>query len=81
LAEHVGPAIDKLNRAERLGWISTVEPWLHSSRLRDRMIHGDDRDPSELAAALTLAHETVPLLERATLAMMAMTARALAALR
>lgn len=71
LAEPVGPAIDNLNRAERLGWISSVESWLQACRLCNRMIHEYVRDAAELAAALTLAHDTVPVLEGAIAAMSA----------
>ncbi len=71
LAEPVGPAIDNLNKAERLGWIGSVDAWLEARRMRNRMIHEYVRDPAELAAALTLAHVAVPLLDRATQAMVA----------
>lgn len=69
LAEPVGAAIDNLNRAERLGWISSVEIWLEARRLRNRMIHEYVRDSSELAAALNLAHAAVPTLIGAAQAM------------
>lgn len=69
LAEPVGPAIDNLNRAERLGWILSVETWLEVRRLRNRMIHEYVRDPAELAAALNSAHDAVPLLANAAQAM------------
>ena len=71
LAEPVGSAIDNLNKAERLGWIGSVDAWLEARRMRNRMIHEYVRDPAELAAALTLAHAAVPLLDRATRAMVA----------
>lgn len=76
LAEPVAAAIDNLNRAERLGWIQSVETWTEVRRLRNRMIHAYVRDPAELAAALTAAHEAVPLL---TAAAGAMAARVIAA--
>jgi hypothetical protein len=69
LAEPVGPAIDNLNRAERLGWIGSVEQWLMVRRLRNRMIHEYVRDDAELAAALSAAHAAVPLLDATTTAM------------
>ena len=62
LAEPVGPAIDNLNRAERLGWIASADTWLELRRVRNRMIHDYVRDAEELAHVLSLAHETVPLL-------------------
>ena len=62
LAEPVGPAIDNLNRAERLGWLASADTWLELRRLRNRMIHDYVRDAEELAQALSRAHDTVPLL-------------------
>lgn len=69
LAEPVAAAIDNLNRAERLGWIQSVETWTEVRRLRNRMIHEYVRDPAELASALTAAHAAVPLLAAAASAM------------
>ncbi len=69
LAEPVAAAIDNLNRAERLGWIESVQTWTEVRRLRNRMIHEYVRDPSELAMALTAAHAAVPMLAAAARAM------------
>lgn len=69
LAEPVAAAIDNLNRAERLGWIQSVETWIEVRRLRNRMIHDYVRDPAELAFALTSAHAAVPMLTAAAHAM------------
>lgn len=69
LAEPAAAAIDNLNRAERLGWIQSVETWIEVRRLRNRMIHEYVRDPAELASALTAAHAAVPLLTAAASAM------------
>lgn len=69
LTEPVAAAIDNLNRAERLGWIQSVETWTEVRRLRNRMIHEYVRDPAELASALTAAHAAVPLLTAAATAM------------
>lgn len=69
LAEPLGAAIDNLNRAERLGFITSVDRWLEVRRLRNRMIHEYVRDDAELAAALCAAHETVPMLSAAAAAM------------
>jgi hypothetical protein len=71
LAEPVGPAIDNLNRAERLGWISSIPAWLEARRLRNRMIHEYVAEASELASTLTLAHDTVPILDSAARVMAA----------
>ena len=71
LAEPVGPAIDNLNKAERLGWIGSVDAWIEVRRLRNRMIQEYVRDPVELASALSAAHAAVPLLADAAQAMAA----------
>lgn len=62
VAEPVGPAIDNLTKAERLGWLASVDDWLLVRKLRNRMIHDYVRDPAELAQALQAAHEAVPML-------------------
>jgi hypothetical protein len=69
LAEPVGPAIDNLNKAERLVWIPSVETWIAVRRLGYRMIHEYVRDPAELASALTAAHAAVPQLAAAAAVM------------
>lgn len=69
LLEPVGTAIDNLNRAERLGWIESVETWVEVRRLRNRMIHEYVRDPAELASALMAGHAAVPMLSGAADAM------------
>ncbi len=63
LAEPIGPAIDNLGRAERLGWIGSAADWIECRQLRNFMIHEYVRDMALLAAALTKGHTAVPLLE------------------
>jgi hypothetical protein len=65
LAEPVGPAIDNLSRAERLGWIESADQWLECRQLRNFMIHEYVRDSDVLAAALSRGHAAVPLLAAA----------------
>ena len=62
LGEPVGPAIDNVARAERLGWIIDGQAWLDARQLRNRMIHEYVRDPEILAAALSAGHAAVGLL-------------------
>jgi hypothetical protein len=69
LAEPAGTAIDNLARAERLGWLDSVDQWLDVRRQRNRMIHEYVRDPAALATALEAANAAVPLLLRAAGAM------------
>lgn len=62
LAEPVGPAIDNLDRAEKLGLLSSADEWLASRKLCNRMVHEYVRDAAELAEALNQGHALVPLL-------------------
>ena len=62
LAEPVGPAIDTLDRAEKLGLLRSADDWLAARKLRNRMVHEYVRDPAELAEALNEGHALVSLL-------------------
>jgi hypothetical protein len=62
LAEPVGPAVDNLDRAEKLGLLRSADDWLAARKLRNRMVHEYVRDPAELAEALNEGHMLVPLL-------------------
>ena len=65
LSEPVGPAIDNLARAERLGWINSAADWIECRQLRNFMIHESVRDMAVLAVALTRGHLAVSLLAAA----------------
>ena len=65
LSEPVGPAIDNLARAERLGWIDSAADWIECRQLRNFMIHESVRDMAVLAVALTRGHLAVSLLAAA----------------
>ena len=69
LAEPIGPAIDNIARAERLGLIRSGEAWIEARQLRNFMIHEYVRDTSRLASALNQGHAAVPLLAEAASAM------------
>jgi hypothetical protein len=71
LAEPVGPAIDNLARAERLGWITSGDAWIEARQLRNFMIHEYVRDAERLSSALNHGHAAVPLLIDAAKAMAA----------
>lgn len=62
LAEPLGAAIDNLDRAEKLGLLTSADEWLASRKLRNRMVHEYVRDAAELADALNQGHALVPLL-------------------
>ncbi len=69
LAELVGPAIDNLARAERLGWIESATSWLACRQLRNFTIHEHLRNMSVLADALHKGHLAVQLLGSAAQAL------------
>jgi uncharacterized protein with HEPN domain len=60
--ETLGTVLDNLVRAEKLGWVRSVDDWLTIRKLRNRMIHEYVRDVEVLAAALSAAHLAVPML-------------------
>ena len=62
MAERVGPAIDNLDRAEKLGLLPSADYWIAARRLRNRMVHEYVRDPALLAEALNQGHAMVPML-------------------
>lgn len=39
LGELPGPAVDNLDRAERLGWIGSADEWMSLRALRNQMVH------------------------------------------
>jgi len=62
VGEATGPAIDNLNRAEKLGLISSAELWVTLRDLRNEMIHEYMEDLDKLADALNKGHEHVTTL-------------------
>ena len=62
LAEKPGSALDNLNRAEKLGLLTSVVEWLDVRNLRNKLIHEYMADAEEFAMALNKAHDAVTLL-------------------
>lgn len=62
LAEKTGPAIDNLDRAEKLGLIESADDWMEMRRLRNQMVHEYIEDLAVLASALRSGHAFVPKL-------------------
>ena len=60
LGETPGPAIDNLDRAERLGWLDSADTWLAMRKLPNQTIHEYVEDPALLSSALQTAHGFVP---------------------
>lgn len=64
VGEVSGPAIDNLNRMEKLGLIDSAELWMTLRDLRNQMIHEYIEDADTLLNALNKAHEHVGTLTR-----------------
>jgi hypothetical protein len=62
LAEKPSSALDNLNRAEKLGLLTSVIKWLDVRNLRNKLIHEYMADAEEFAMALNQAHAAVALL-------------------
>ena len=62
LAEPVGPAIDNLDKAEKLGLLESVDLWMEMRRLRNQMVHEYIEDLAVLTSALRMGHGFVPML-------------------
>lgn len=60
LGELTGPAIDNLNKAEKLGLVESAELWVTLRGLRNEMIHEYMEDLEQLANALNRGHQHVP---------------------
>ncbi len=60
LGEKSGAVMDNLDRAERLGLLSSAEAWLAMRNLRNQMVHEYVEEPGLLAGALTAGHDFVP---------------------
>lgn len=57
LAEVPGSQIETLNRAERLGVLTSTERWLEMRNLRNRLVHEYMTDPAKFIEDLALAKE------------------------
>jgi phosphoglycolate phosphatase-like HAD superfamily hydrolase len=71
LGERVGAVIDNLDRAERLGLLTSADEWLVMRNLRNQMVHEYVEDVVVLNDALQTPHNFVPALLLAAEKMMA----------
>lgn len=62
LGEKPGAVIDNLDRAERLGFIESVDEWLSIRKLRNQMVHDYVEDPVIFYNALHGGHRAVAVL-------------------
>lgn len=71
LGEKPAAAIDNLDRAERLGLLSSAEEWMVMRNLRNQMVHEYVEDPFVLLSALQAGHAYVAVLVTTGNAMLA----------
>lgn len=57
--EPSGTQLDNLSRAEKLGWVDSVERWIALRELQNRLVHAYRESPEDLLEALTEALESV----------------------
>lgn len=62
LAENIGPAIDNLDKAEKFGFIESVDTWMEMRKLRNQMVHEYIEDLAILTNAIHSGHTLVPTL-------------------
>lgn len=60
--ESPGTALDRVDRAERLGLLPSADDWFAMRKLRNQMVHDYIEDPEILANALNAGHDFVPTL-------------------
>jgi hypothetical protein len=60
--ESIGPSLDCLNKAEKFGWMESVDEWVGYRALRNQMIHEYIEDVHVLANALNGGRSFVPRL-------------------
>ena len=70
LGEKPTSVIDNLDRAERLGWITSADVWMTIRSIRNQMVHEYVEDLTILASALQTGHTFVPILVAAANKMM-----------
>uniref|UniRef100_A0A7C3R5B4 DUF86 domain-containing protein n=1 Tax=Leptospirillum ferriphilum TaxID=178606 RepID=A0A7C3R5B4_9BACT len=60
--EPSGTHLDNLSRAEKLGWVDSVERWIALWELRNRLVHEYVESPEDLLDGLNEALESVDVL-------------------
>lgn len=57
VGETTGTAIDNLDKAEKLGFLSSADDWMMIRQIRNQMVHEYIEAPEVLASALQTAHQ------------------------
>ncbi|MGM1053162.1 MAG: hypothetical protein ACQEXO_12270 [Pseudomonadota bacterium] len=71
LGEPASALLINLNKAEKYGWLASVDQWISLRQLRNKMIHEYIEDANILHASLVTAHEHLPVLEHFATQLMA----------
>ena len=64
--EPIGTVLDNVNRAEKLGLISSVADWIEARSLHNSLVHEYTEDVELLRQSILRALELVPMLEAVT---------------
>ncbi|WP_300271946.1 hypothetical protein [Halomonas sp.] len=64
LGESPSALLINLNKAEKYGWLESVDEWVSLRQLRNKMIHEYIEDANVLHASLVTAYENVSVLEQ-----------------
>jgi hypothetical protein len=67
--EPVRAQIDNLDRAEKFGWLVSVERWREMRRVRNWLVHEYLDQPDQLVCALKMACDMLPELAATAMAM------------
>lgn len=63
LGETANALLMNLDKAEKYGWLTSVEQWISLRQLRNKMIHEYIEDPGIFYSALLTAHDNLSLLK------------------
>ncbi len=63
LGEPLGAVVDNLDKAEKLGILTSADDWLEYRQLRNQMVHEYIEDMTILAQALQTANQKVAFFE------------------
>ncbi|MEK6749726.1 MAG: hypothetical protein AABY83_11035 [Pseudomonadota bacterium] len=63
LVEKTGSMLDNLNRAERLGWLDSVDAWVATRELRNKLVHEYIKNAEYFAMDVKSAHQAEIMLK------------------
>lgn len=61
--EQVGPVIENLDKAERFGWLPSVDDWISARKLKNQLVHEYIEDFTILTDALNTSFDQIQMFE------------------